>query len=108
MSDQTTKSKYLLGQEHITDRELDELYDFSSELKLQLDQFREYDKKYRTLENINTNESEGDRAAILSDCILVIGKITSILSEMQERSAAASGLFLKAKGALEEKLDIKS
>jgi len=107
MNHQTQRSQYLLGQEHITDKEIDELYDFASELQLQLNSFREYDKKYRSLENVNTTESEKERSDILNACALIIEKLTTILADMQNRNVAVSELLTKAKGALEEKLDIE-
>ena len=107
MTNSTQRSQYLLSQVHITDKEIDELYDFASELKLQLDGFREYDKKYRSLETVNTEESEKERATILNACTLIIEKLTTILADMQNRNVAISELLIKAKGALEEKLDIE-
>ena len=107
MNNSTQRSQYLLNQEHITDKEIDELYDFASELQLQLNDFREYDKKYRSLETVNTVESEKERANILSACTLILEKLTTILADMQNRNSAVSELLIKAKGALEEKLDIE-
>ena len=105
MTHPTQRSQYLLAQEHITDKEIDELYDFASELHLQLNSFREYDKKYRSLENVNTAESEKERADILNACALILEKLTIILADMQNRNNAISELLTKAKGALEEKLE---
>ena len=105
MSNQTKGSQYLLAQEHVTDKEIDELYDFASELQLQLSEFREYDKKYRSLENVNTEGSEKERAEILNACTLVLEKLTTVLKDMENRNAAISELLIKAKGALEEKLE---
>lgn len=107
MTHPTQRSQYLLAQEHITDKEIDELYDFASELQLQLSEFREYDKKYRSLETVNTEESEKQRAEILNACTLILEKLTTILKDMENRNGAISELLVKAKGALEEKLDIE-
>jgi len=107
MTHPTQRSQYLLAQEHITDKEIDELYDFASELQLQLSEFREYDKKYRSLETVNTIESEKERAEILNACALILEKLTTILRDMNNRNIAISELLTKAKGALEEKLDIE-
>jgi|GEM_PF-2347460 hypothetical protein len=105
MTHSTHQSRYLLSQEHITDKEINELYDFASELKLQLDGFQEYDKKYRSLENVSTGKSEQERTDILNACMLIIQNLTTILENMRNRSSAISDLLIKAKGALEEKLD---
>jgi outer membrane protein assembly factor BamD (BamD/ComL family) len=107
MSNHTQSSAYLLNQEHITDREIDELYDFANELKLQLDNFRQADVKYRSLENVNTKQSEEERTAILNACAIMIGKLTQALEGMQGRSSAILELFNKAKGALEEKVEME-
>lgn len=107
MNHSTQPSQYLLSQEHVTDKEIDELYDFASELRLQLDEFREYDKKYRSLETVSTKESEKERANLLNACVLIIEKLTTILGDMQNRNDAISDLLIKAKGALEEKLEIE-
>lgn len=107
MTNQTQGSQYLLTQEHITDKEIDELYDFASELQLQLTEFREYDKKYRSLETVNTAESEKERAEILNACTLILEKLTTVLKYMGDRNGAISELLIKAKGALEEKLDVE-
>jgi len=105
MANQTQGSQYLLAQEHITDKEIDELYDFAGELQLQLSEFREYDKKYRSLETVNTAGSEKERAEILNACTLILEKLTTILKDMGNRNGAISELLTKAKGALEEKLE---
>lgn len=105
MSDETKPSKYLLGQEHITDREIDQLYDLAKNLQLRLDRFREYDKKYRELEEANTQESEAERADLLNDCTPILGEVVEDLEEMQRSAEDIKKLFLKAKGALEEKLE---
>lgn len=104
MTNQTQGSQYLLNQEHITDKEIDELYDFASELQLQLNEFREYDKKYRSLETVNTATSEKERAEILNACALILEKLTTDLKDMGDRSGAISELLTKAKGALDEKI----
>ena len=59
------------------------------------------------MENVNTTESEKERADILNACALIIEKLTTILADMQNRNGAVSELLTKAKGALEEKLDIE-
>ena len=105
MSDATKPSKYLLDTEHITDREIDELYNLSSELALQLDRFRNYDKDYRALEGKNDKDAEAKRADILSSCALMMEKVIEMLKESQEISKAISINLVKAKAALEEKLE---
>ena len=103
----TKASKYLLGQEHITDREIDELYNVVKELTLHLERFRDYDARYRSLEEVNTKTSEAERDDILSSCMLIMGKVSQLLKETEEISQRVTELFIKAKGALEEKLDLR-
>lgn len=98
-------SKYLLGQEHLTDREIDELYQLADNLKLRLDRFREYDKKYRELEGKGTNESEAERADILNACASILDEVITNLQKMEESGSDIKELFLKAKGALEAELE---
>jgi hypothetical protein len=97
--------KYLLGQEHVTDREIDELYNIAKELTAQLDQFRAYDAKYRALEEVSTQSSEAERNDLLNSCMLIMDKVPQLLKEMEEVSGRVTELFFKAKGALEEKLN---
>lgn len=101
-------SKYLLGLEHLTDREIDELYNLVGELKLQIDRFREYDKRYRALELITTKSSETERANILNACLLMTEKTAEMLGELKEITRAVGQNFLKAKGALEEKIEMEN
>jgi hypothetical protein len=108
MARKTKVSKYLLAQDHITDQEINELYDFAAELELQLDRFKAYDKKYRALEKVNTKKSEKEKTAITNSCIAVIQKLATVLKDMEERSGAIANLLMKAKGALEEKLDLEN
>ena len=108
MTEETKPSKYLLGQEHLTDRELDTLYDLSKNLQSRLEALREYDKQYRDLEEVNTEDSEKERANLLNSCTVELHEVVQNLQEMETVSADISTLFLKAKGALEEKLDLES
>ena len=101
----TKTSRYLLDQEHITDREIDEVYNAVKELLLNLDEFKEKDVKYRALENVNTKESETDRIAILDASALILGNITNILKQIEQLNGRIYDLFIRAKGALEEKLE---
>ena len=97
-----------IGQEHITDKEIDGIYDHANNLQLRLERFRDYDKKYRALEEVNTMESEKERADLLNDCMPILLEIVETLRQMQEDSADVQALFLKAKGALEEKVEMQN
>src|SRR3989344_922908 len=97
MANQTQGSQYLLAQEHITDKEIDELYDFAGELQLQLSEFREYDKKYRSLETVNTAGSEKERAEILNACTLILEKLTTILKDMASRNDLNFAVYNKTR-----------
>ena len=106
-ADETKGSKYLLGQEHITDKEIDILYDLAQDLQLRLERFREYDKKYRELEEVNTVQAESERANLLNDCMPILKEVIEILGEMQSEADDVKTLFLKAKGALEAKVEME-
>lgn len=107
MAEQTKPSKYLLTQEHLTDAEIDQIYDLSKQLMLEIERFKEQDQKYRELEDENTQQSEAERAEILNACMLMMQKMSDILKEMDEVSTKVTRLFIKAKGALEEKLEME-
>jgi len=107
MSKEVKGSKYLLDQEHITDKEINELYDQADNLKLRLERFKSYDKEYRELEEVNTIESEIKRSSLLNACTPILNEIVEILDEMEENSKDVKNLFLKAKGALEEKIELE-
>ena len=101
----TGKSIYLFNMEVLTDREIDAIYELSKELTLQLDRFKEFDAKYRALEEISTKESEKERSDLINSCVLISTKTTEALKEMTEISIRVTELLYKAKGALDEKIE---
>lgn len=103
----TKPSKYILDQEHITDRELDGIFALAQELQLQITRFREYDTKYRAMEGVSTMESEKERTEILNASIVMLDKIGQMTKEIQEVAGRVTKLFYKAKGALEAKLEME-
>lgn len=104
----TISSVYLLGQEHITDREIDIVYNLARDLQLRLDRFRGYDQAYRALEEVNTVGSEEERANLLNDCMPILEEIIEMLGAMTIETKDIKMLFMKAKGALEEKIEMET
>jgi hypothetical protein len=107
MTEQTEPSKYVLGQEHITDREIDQLYEMAKNMQLRLERFKEADKKYRALEEEHTETSEAERIDLLVKSDEIMDNIRDILKDMVKISERLDELFIKAKGALQAKLEIE-
>ena len=106
MSDHNTKSsKYLLNQEHNTDQELDELYTLAKELTSSLEAFKAIDVKYRSLEEVNTVESEAERIALNNEAFPILENISRVMKEFVDVEKRIYDLIVKGQGALEEKIE---
>jgi len=109
MSDHQTKSsKYLLNQEHTTDLELDELYALVKELASDLEAFKAIDVRYRSLEEVNTVESESERIALNNEAFPILENIGRVVKEFQVIEKRVYNYIVKGQGALEEKVESES
>ncbi len=109
MTDHKTKSsKYLLNHEHATDQDLDELYVLAKELTSNLEAFKVIDERYRSLESVDTIESESERVALNNKAFPILENISRIVTEFQGVEKDIYELIVKAQGALEEKIESES